>query len=120
MLHAQRGHYFKTQKRQVPVLSVVENMAYFDCNHGERYRPFGPGHARQLVEECGLPQHCVFSLPLSPAVAAGSDSGDAVALSDPAGKEAQVLKGVFVVEVGEVVDIKTWAPRTMQNRFNVN
>lgn len=82
--------FFILAKKKVPVLSVVENMAYFDCSHGERHRPFGPGHARQLVEECGLAPGCVFSLPLSPAVAAGSDCGDPVSLSRPDGKEAEV------------------------------
>lgn len=71
------------------MLSVVENMAYFDCSNGERHRPFGPGHADQLVEECGIGTENVFSLPLSPAVAAGSDGGEPVALSDPGGEEAQ-------------------------------
>ena len=72
------------------MLSVVENMAYFDCSNGERHRPFGPGHARQLVEDCGLASGCVFSLPLSPAVAEGSDCGDPVSLSNPEGDEAKV------------------------------
>lgn len=72
------------------MLSVVENMAYFDCSDGERHRPFGPGHARQLVEDCGLAPGCVFSLPLSPAVAKGSDCGDPVSLSHPEGEEAKV------------------------------
>ena len=72
------------------MLSVVENMAYFDCSNGERHRPFGPGHARQLVEDCGLAPGCVFSLPLSPAVAKGSDCGDPVSLSHPEGEEAKV------------------------------
>lgn len=76
----------------MPVLSVVENMAYFDCNHGERHRPFGLGHAKKLVEECGVLDSSVFSLPLSPAVAAGSDCGDPVALSHQDGEEAKVRR----------------------------
>lgn len=79
--------------RQVPVLSVVENMAYFECRNGERHRPFGPGHARQLVDDCGIGEDSVFSLPLSPAVATGSDTGDPIVLSDPEGDEAQVRGG---------------------------
>lgn len=65
-------------------------MAYFECKHGERHHPFGPGHAAKLVDECDIAEDCLFSLPLSPAVAAGSDCGDPVALSDPGGDEAQV------------------------------
>lgn len=73
-------------------------MAYFECSHGERHKPFGPGHADKLVEECGVAQDSLFSLPLSPAVAAGSDCGDPVALSNPEGAEAQVIIAETLVE----------------------
>eukprot|EP00752_Nemacystus_decipiens_P004097 g3749.t1 len=86
---------------KVPVLSVVENMAYFDCSDGERHRPFGPGHARQLVDDCGLASGCVFSLPLSPAVAKGSDCGDPVSLSHPEGEEAKVYQSLADAVVRE-------------------
>lgn len=33
----------------VPVLAVVENMAYFRCRHGEIYHPFGRGGQQQLL-----------------------------------------------------------------------
>lgn len=31
------------QEVNVPTLAVVENMSYFDCEHGSRYYPFGKG-----------------------------------------------------------------------------
>jgi Mrp family chromosome partitioning ATPase len=35
----------------VPVISVVENMAYFVCRHGEKYFPFGCGGKEKLLAE---------------------------------------------------------------------
>jgi Mrp family chromosome partitioning ATPase/DUF971 family protein len=35
----------------VPVLSIVENMAFFTCRHGEKYFPFGQGGKRKLLKE---------------------------------------------------------------------
>lgn len=35
----------------VPVLSVVENMSYFTCRHGERYHPFGQGSKEKILKE---------------------------------------------------------------------
>jgi hypothetical protein len=35
---------------QVPTITAVENMAYFDCDAGKRYFPFGRGHM-DLVHE---------------------------------------------------------------------
>lgn len=35
----------------VPVISVVENMAYFVCRHGEKYFPFGCGGKEKLLLE---------------------------------------------------------------------
>lgn len=75
---------------QVPVSSIVENMSYFDCDHGHRHRPFGQGHAQQLIQDYGVGEGKIFRLPLSRAVASGSDSGEPVALSSPGGEEAQV------------------------------
>ena len=38
----------------VPPLAVVENMSFFECDRGVRYRPFGDGHARELREQFHL------------------------------------------------------------------
>ena len=49
----------------VPVLGVVENMAYFDCEScGTRHEPFGTGGAARLAERYGIP--VLGELPLAP------------------------------------------------------
>ena len=35
----------------IPVLSVVENMAYFKCDHGQLYYPFGSSGGQYIIEK---------------------------------------------------------------------
>lgn len=37
----------------IPILSVVENMAYFKCDHGKKYYPFGQGGKDRLIAALG-------------------------------------------------------------------
>ncbi len=55
----------------VPVLGVVENMAYFECpNCGARHAVFGEGAARRLKERFGTP--ILAELPLAQEVYGGT------------------------------------------------
>ena len=58
----------------VPVLGLVENMAYFECpDCGSRHAVFGESH----VQEAGA-KRCIFNIaqiPIDPAVAAACDAG---------------------------------------------
>jgi Mrp family chromosome partitioning ATPase/DUF971 family protein len=70
------------EKVNVPVLGVVENMAYFDCgNCGERHYPFG-NSAATLKERFGL--NTLAELPIIPGistVARRDDGADIAAMS---------------------------------------
>jgi ATP-binding protein involved in chromosome partitioning len=58
----------------VPLLGVVENMAYVSCPHcGERFEPFGPSRVGHVAEEYGIP--VLGKLPLVPAVSELADAG---------------------------------------------
>jgi Mrp family chromosome partitioning ATPase len=35
----------------IPILGVVENMAYFKCEHGDVYRVFGDGNVKEVCEQ---------------------------------------------------------------------
>ncbi len=66
----------------VPVLGIVENMAWLQCPCcGEKLPVFGASHADELKEKFGLEN--VVSLPLDPKLAAACDRG-AVELMDTA------------------------------------
>jgi ATP-binding protein involved in chromosome partitioning len=68
------------QRSFLEVVGVVENMSYFTCDHGESYALFGEGGGAALAEAIEAP--LLGRVPLEPAVAAGGDSGNPVALDD--------------------------------------
>jgi ATP-binding protein involved in chromosome partitioning len=74
------------RKTHLRVAGVVENMSSFTCDHGTTYALFGEGGGAALAEEVGAP--LLASIPLEPAVAAGGDAGDPVALGTGPAAEA--------------------------------
>ncbi|MGE4170056.1 MAG: P-loop NTPase [Candidatus Margulisiibacteriota bacterium] len=59
---------------KIPVVTVVENMSYFECgNCQEKHRIYGQGAAKKLVNEFGF-EH-VIELPIDPKVASAGDNG---------------------------------------------
>ena len=67
----------------VPTLAVVENMSFFECDRGVRYRPFGDGHARELREQFHLDESQLFELPLSAATADANERALPLTLPAP-------------------------------------
>jgi Mrp family chromosome partitioning ATPase len=58
----------------VPLLGVVENMAYVACPHcGEKIELFGPSRVGRVAEEYGIP--VLARLPVTPRVSELSDAG---------------------------------------------
>jgi len=61
-------------KMNIPVLGIVENMAYFRCpDCGKDHYIFGETHVDEVAEEFGL--KVLARLPIDPAVAAAYDAG---------------------------------------------
>lgn len=84
---------FRQEQVNVPVLGLVENMAWFTPapHPEERYYIFGEGGGRRLAEECGVP--LLGEVPLVMGIREHSDNGEPVAVAlerDPehAGPEA--------------------------------
>ena len=64
----------------VPVLGIVENMAYFECpDCGKRHRIFGESHVSELAEKYGIAS--VASAPIDPVIAKLCDEGKIEELS---------------------------------------
>jgi len=61
------------QQLHMPILGVVENMAWLDLPDGSRMHPFGQGGARRLAEERGV--DLLAELPLDPALRQAGDAG---------------------------------------------
>ena len=85
---------------QVPVLGLVENMAYVECpGCGEKIYPFGPSRLKETAEAFGI--EALGQLPIDPKIAAACDAGtfeDAL----PAGTLSEAVD--TVVSVAEFVD----------------
>lgn len=69
-------------KVNVPIAGIVENMAWFECDHGEKYFIFGDGGGAAEAEKQGI--ELLGQIPLDPATRSRADEGTPVALEDPA------------------------------------
>lgn len=79
----------------VPILGVVENMAYFTCpDTGKQHAIFGESHAAEVAEAAAVP--LIARLPIDPSVAAMCDSGQIEQVSMT---EVQDLLAAFVKAV---------------------
>lgn len=92
---------FTDEKVNVPVLGIVENMAWFTpaAHPDERYYLFGRDGAVKLSEE--LKVKLLAQIPIVGTICEGGDSGSPIALNDSITGEAFLDLGRSVVEVVE-------------------
>ncbi len=64
-----------TEKMNIPVLGIVENMSYTICPHcGEKFSVFGESHIEEVAEKYGIKTVC--KLPFDSTLASLIDSGE--------------------------------------------
>ena len=81
------------KKVNVPLLGLIENMAYFVApDTGARYDIFGTGGAARLAEQAGLP--LLGQIPLGMSVREGGDSGRPAVISDMPDAYAETFREV--------------------------
>jgi ATP-binding protein involved in chromosome partitioning len=68
-------------KVNVPILGLIENMSWFECDHGQRYHLFGQDGGVREAEKLRVP--LLAQIPIQPPIAHGGDAGQPVALLDP-------------------------------------
>jgi len=68
-------------KVNVPILGLIENMAWFECDAGKRYHLFGEGGGVREAETLGVP--LLGRIPIDVPTREGGDSGKPVALLAP-------------------------------------
>lgn len=71
------------RKVNVPISGIIENMAWFECAHGEKYPIFGEGGGAIEAARLGVP--LLAQIPLDITTRQRSDQGQPIATLDPAG-----------------------------------
>ena len=66
-------------KVNVPILGLVENMAWFECEHGTKYHIFGENGGVEEAKKLKVP--LLAQIPLDPPVRQGGDRGAPIALA---------------------------------------
>ena len=93
------------QRVNVPVLGIVENMSYLECQHCGKPSPiFGSGGGERLARELGLP--LLARVPLDPRIVTGSDIGQPIVLAQPTASAAKA----FVTLAQRVADAMVGSP----------
>ncbi|WP_193211671.1 P-loop NTPase [Luteolibacter marinus] len=65
-------------KVNVPILGLIENMAWFECDHGQRYYLFGEGGGVREAAALNVP--LLAQIPIDPQTRERGDAGTPVAL----------------------------------------
>lgn len=62
------------QKMSIPIVGIVENMAYFECDQCAKRHPiFGESNGEQVAATFGLP--LIAQIPIDPSLATLCDAG---------------------------------------------
>ncbi len=89
------------RKSYLRVAGVIENMSAFTCEHGTTYALFGEGGGEQLAHDAGV--ELLGRVPLEPAVAAGGDDGEPIALG--VGPAADAFRAIAARIIDEAVPL---------------
>ncbi|MGE9270188.1 MAG: P-loop NTPase [Verrucomicrobiales bacterium] len=76
-------------KVNVPILGLIENMAWFECDHGIRYPIFGEGGGKREAAQLNVP--LLAQIPLELPVGVGGDQGIPVTEQSPDSAAAQAM-----------------------------
>jgi ATP-binding protein involved in chromosome partitioning len=83
---------FMSQKVNLSVKGVIENMAWFTGDDGTRYELFGAGGGNELAQRLEIP--LLGQVPLVPALREGGDEGRPVSAVDPDGEAGRAFAAI--------------------------
>ena len=89
---------FMSQKVNLEVKGIIENMSWFSGDDGKRYEIFGAGGGQELAERLDVP--LLGQVPLVPVLREGGDSGRPIVAVDPDSEAAQAIK-----KIAETIDV---------------
>lgn len=81
------------EQTKVPILGIVENMAYWICGHcGAKDYIFGQGGARRAAEEMDIP--FLGEVPLDLPIRSQADAGSPIVVAQPEAASSVVLRDI--------------------------
>ncbi len=103
-------------KLKVPTVSVIENMAYFQCDAcDKKHYLFGPGVRQRLVDQFGIKNS--FEIPLVPDISRLSDAGTPLALEEPDHPVAALFRDIAESTITEIRRLSEGGAGAPQMRF---
>jgi ATP-binding protein involved in chromosome partitioning len=88
---AQRAAYM-SQKVNLDVMGVIENMSWFRGDDGKAYELFGSGGGQELADQLGVP--LLGQVPLVPELRVGADEGRPIVVTDPDDEASRVFVAI--------------------------
>jgi ATP-binding protein involved in chromosome partitioning len=98
-----------SEKVNMPVRGVIENMSWFTGDDGKRYEIFGSGGGQTLADELGVP--LLGKLPLVPALREGGDDGRPIAAVDPTSEASLCFQEIARRIATELKPKKVFSPQ---------
>ena len=86
-------------KVNVRILGLIENMSWFECEHGTKYHLFGEGGGEKEAQRLKIP--LLAQIPIDPDTRRRCDEGEPVALLPP--EDSEISKA-FVDAAGALPD----------------
>ncbi|MCU0267426.1 MAG: Mrp/NBP35 family ATP-binding protein [Acidimicrobiales bacterium] len=83
---------FMSQRVNLEVKGVIENMSWFTGDDGTRYELFGAGGGEELADRLGVA--LLGQVPLQPELREGSDAGRPVMALDPEAEAARAIAAI--------------------------
>ncbi len=88
-------------KVNVPLLGLIENMAWFECDHGTRYPIFGEGGGQREAEKLKIP--LLGQIPLNTSTREHADNGTPVCLLSTEENSASAAFSKASIALTEVI-----------------
>ncbi|MGL1920509.1 MAG: Mrp/NBP35 family ATP-binding protein [Hyphomicrobiales bacterium] len=90
------------EQTKIPILGIVENMAYFESADGVKNYVFGKGGARMIAEKIGV--DLLAEIPLLPIIGQQSDMGEPIVHAEPEGVAADYYKQLAETVVAKLTN----------------
>jgi len=103
---AQRAAYM-SQKVNLDVMGVIENMSWFRGDDGKAYELFGSGGGQELADQLGVP--LLGQVPLVPELRVGADEGRPIVVTNPDDEASRVFVAI-AERVEELAPKKVYRP----------